>query len=179
MGHLPLRPLAVVERAGTAVVRVLFHCLSRLLHLYYPAQPRGVILATGTRRGCRQRIIAVPSADLTSYVEGLRARQRSSADADAAWQSRALALAEPIAALLAAEFGAERVLLFGSVGRGEAHVGSDIDLLVAGIPPARWFEACDAAARLAGKFPVDLVPWEACRPWVRERALAEGEVLHG
>lgn len=119
------------------------------------------------------------SAEFASYVEGLRARQRTSADADAAWQSSARTLATRIADLLAAEFTAERVQLFGSVARGEAHVGSDIDLLVAGIPAARWFEACDAAARLGGKFPVDLVPWDVCRPWVRERALAEGEVLHG
>lgn len=179
LGHLPQGPLAVAERAGTGVLRVTGRCHNRLPNLYYPAHPRGAILATGTHRGCRPRVLAVQSADLASYIEGLRARQRNSAAADASWQSHARALAAPIAALLAAEFAAERVLLFGSVGRGEAHDGSDIDLLVAGIPPARWFEACDAAARLAGKFPVDLVPWEVCRPWVRERAMAEGEVLHG
>lgn len=121
----------------------------------------------------------MPSADLTSYVEGLRLRQRLGRDADSAWQSEARALAAPIAALLTRSFAAERVLLFGSVARGEARVGSDIDLLVAGIAPERWFEACDAAARLAGRIPVDLVPWDACRPWVRARAVAEGEVLHG
>jgi predicted nucleotidyltransferase len=121
----------------------------------------------------------VSTLDLSSYVEGWRARCQVARDADAAWQAEGRAVAERIARLLVERYGAERVLLFGSVARGDAVLGSDVDLLVAGIAPERWFEVCAAADQAAGRWVTDLVPWNACRPWVRERAVAEGVVLHG
>ncbi len=121
----------------------------------------------------------MPAVDLSSYAAGLGQRAQAARAADAAWQAESRALARRVSELLVAQFGAQRVWLFGSVARSEAVVGSDLDLLVDGIAAERWFEACDAAGRLAGRVPVDLVPWAQCRPWIRERALAEGEALYG
>lgn len=116
---------------------------------------------------------------LDSYVEGLRQRRRAAVTASEAWQVDAEAAATRVCDVLVRDFGAKRVVLFGSVARGEARVGSDLDMLVDGIAPAVWFDACAAAAAAAGRVDVDLVPREACRPYVLERALAEGRVLHG
>jgi len=77
------------------------------------------------------------------------------------------------------EFGATRVVLFGSLVRGEAGPGSDIDLLVDGISPSLWFDACGAAMDAAPLAEVDMVPWDHCRAHVKARALAEGVALHG
>ena len=51
-----------------------------------------------------------------------------------------------VAEILAREFGVRRVVLFGSIARGVAHPGSDIDLAVVGLGPALTLRAmtrCD------------------------------------
>ncbi len=77
------------------------------------------------------------------------------------------------------EFGATRIVLFGSLARDEATPDSDVDLLVQGIAPARFFDAQAVADRILAPTRVDLVPVERARPLVRERAAAEGEPLYG
>lgn len=99
--------------------------------------------------------------------------------AAAAWRLDAHREALAVAQELADKFGATRVLLFGSVARGEGAPGSDIDLLVAGIAPMHWFAACAVADRVARVAYVDMAPWPGVRPSVLERALSEGEVLLG
>jgi len=72
--------------------------------------------------------------------------------------------------------GAIRVILFGSVARGEADEDSDLDLAVEGLPAARLFDAMAMAARAAGR-PVDILRLEEATPTLRERVLADGEVV--
>ncbi len=116
---------------------------------------------------------------LESYVAGLAVRRREARERAARWQAAASQEARDVALMLAREYGAVRVLMFGSVARGEGRPGGDVDLLVEGIPPERWFEACGQADSLARAARPDLVPWRSCRPEVLERALAEGVLLHG
>ncbi len=73
-------------------------------------------------------------------------------------------------------FGVTRVILFGSVARGEADEDSDLDLAVEGLPAARLFEAMARGLRAAGR-PVDLLRLEEAPATLRERVLAEGEVV--
>ena len=80
--------------------------------------------------------------------------------------------------MLADDFGATRVLLFGSLARGMAGPGSDIDLLVDGLALERLIEATVRAERLLAEARVDLVPADQIRPEVMTRALAEGVLLH-
>ncbi len=75
-----------------------------------------------------------------------------------------------------ARLGAGRVVLFGSVARGEADDDSDLDLAVLGLPGSKFFEAMSKAWTAAGR-PVDLVRLEDAPPTLRDRILAEGEVL--
>lgn len=56
------------------------------------------------------------------------------------------------------EFGAERVILFGSYARGTANVDSDVDILVIGAFPGRSVDTSVAIQmRLRPTFPVDLL----------------------
>ncbi len=122
--------------------------------------------------------MATPAA-LKSYIDGLDARRAAGDAAAAAWQSDAFSAARRVSDLLVRDFSATRVVLFGSVSRQEARVGSDVDILVEGVTAAQWFAACAAASSVAGRVDVDLVPRDGCRPYILERALAEGVVLHG
>lgn len=80
---------------------------------------------------------------------------------------------------LAARRGASNIRVFGSAARGEAVVGSDVDLLVS-------FEAGRTLLDLIGlkhdleeliKCPVDVVTDRALSPYLRDRVLAEAVPL--
>lgn len=122
---------------------------------------------------------AVPCADLSSYAAGWRARDRARAQEEVAWRARIEARLPQVVRLLAEDFGATRVLLFGSLARGTAGPESDVDLLVDGLPLERLIEATARADRLLAEANADLVPGDRVRPEVLTRALAEGILLHG
>ena len=65
--------------------------------------------------------------------------------------------------------GAERVILFGSVARGDFDGASDADVLVIGDGPLP-----DSSIQAAAEREVDLLPWTPAQ-W--RRALAEGHPL--
>jgi predicted nucleotidyltransferase len=90
---------------------------------------------------------------------------------------RARALLPSIVACLRDRFGATRIVLFGSLVRGDFGSQSDIDLLVSGIQPEQFFHACAAVDALSGEFFVDIAPAEKARPFAVEAARDEGEVL--
>jgi predicted nucleotidyltransferase len=120
----------------------------------------------------------VPRAGLSSYAAGWQARDRLRQQRAAEWRSRMEACLPQVARMLADDFGATRVLLFGSFARGIAVPGSDIDLLVDGLPMERLIEATVRAERLLAEARVDLVPADQIRPEVMTEALAEGVLLH-
>lgn len=119
------------------------------------------------------------TTDLSSYVEGWRERARSRRAREAAYRESLSSRLEEVVDMLVRDFEVRRVVLFGSMGRGEARSGSDVDLLVEGLEPNRLIEASAAADRLLRVGHVDLVPAEIARPEVRARAEEEGTVLHG
>jgi len=119
-----------------------------------------------------------PRAGLSSYAAGWQARDRLRQQQAAEWRSRMEARLPQVARMLADDFGATRVLLFGSLARGMAGPGSDIDLLVDGLALERLIEATVRAERLLAEARVDLVPADQIRPEVMTRALAEGVLLH-
>jgi predicted nucleotidyltransferase len=62
--------------------------------------------------------------------------------------------------------GAREVYVFGSAAKGIMHEGSDVDLAVAGLPPAAFFRAM-AAASDALRRPLDLVDLDEDNPFTR------------
>lgn len=78
---------------------------------------------------------------------------------------------------LVREFGAKRIILFGSLVRGRFSAGSDIDLAVEGIPHSDYFAALTAANRLTRLW-VDLKPLEDLDPHFRQCVLTTGEQVY-
>jgi len=81
-----------------------------------------------------------------------------------------------IAAMLRRDFGATRVLLFGSLVKGRFNARSDIDLAVADLPPNLLFLAIAQAGKLS-EFPIDLKPLEALSEHFLRRIMESGEEI--
>ncbi|MEN9232449.1 MAG: nucleotidyltransferase domain-containing protein [Thermostichus sp. DG02_5_bins_236] len=95
----------------------------------------------------------------------LRSRQQA---ADQAWKEVA-----QMAQVLRQDFGASRVVVFGSLAKGRFAEESDIDLAVAGIPKERFFEALAKVNRHSRRW-VDLKPLEDLDPYFCQRILQTG-----
>lgn len=74
--------------------------------------------------------------------------------------------------------GVARLALFGSVLRGDAHAGSDVDLIVEFAPGAksyaRFFALAELLEERLGRR-VELVTTEALSPFIGPRILAESQ----
>jgi predicted nucleotidyltransferase len=91
---------------------------------------------------------------------------------------KARGVAGSLARLLKEKYGVRRVLLVGSLARGDSRPGSDIDLAVEGLGAADLFRAGAELEREAEGFEVDLVPLEDASPDFRLAAEREGIELH-
>lgn len=110
----------------------------------------------------------------------VRRRNAEDAAARAAKRERAWAAAGACAALLRERFGAERVVVFGSLVAEEGRwfgVRSDIDLAAWGIRDADYFAAVGELQSVDGEFEVDLVAMERCPAHLREPIEANGVTL--
>ena len=111
--------------------------------------------------------IDIDATMLERYRTGLRARETRRL---ALLEERLRALragAAAAAAVLKRDFGATRVVLFGSAAHGHGiHERSDIDLAVEGVPPALFWSAAAAAER-AARFELDLVDLAYAKPGLR------------
>jgi predicted nucleotidyltransferase len=79
------------------------------------------------------------------------------------------------AANLLLGMGASEVFIFGSATRNELRPGSDVDIAVRGLPPARFFTAVSRATDALGQ-QVDLVDLDDPTPTVRY-ILGSGELI--
>lgn len=113
-----------------------------------------------------------------SYIEAWqkRLRQERKALDQAAQQARKQA--QVCAKALGEEYRAERVYLIGSLARGSSfHPRSDIDLVVAGIAPERYFAVLADIAERASR-EVDLILLESATPALLECVANEGVLLY-
>lgn len=90
-------------------------------------------------------------------------------------KAQAMTGAEACVRLLTEQFGARRVILFGSLaGKRVWHGQSDIDLAVEGLAPSEFFRAYSACRDLLPRdLDLDLVPLEKACPEMRARILEE------
>lgn len=112
------------------------------------------------------------------YLDGWRARAQASEAARRTRLERGRQVAEALASLLATRFGARRVVLVGSIARGDASRASDIDLAVEGLEGAALFRAGAACEDRSEGFSVDLVPLEDASEAMIEQVARDGIVLH-
>jgi predicted nucleotidyltransferase len=73
--------------------------------------------------------------------------------------------------------GATKIILYGSMARGDFHAGSDIDLCVEGLPGISYFHAVGECLRDI-ESPVSIVPLQNTWGYFRQRILQEGKVIY-
>jgi predicted nucleotidyltransferase len=84
-------------------------------------------------------------------------------------REKALEIAKAIAKLLRKEFGATKVVLFGSIVYPERFSPwSDIDIAVYGIRADQFYKAVAASFEIAHDFHIDIVDPIDCYPPIRE-----------
>ena len=103
------------------------------------------------------------------------ARQRSRVEAR---RAEARSAASVAADLLRRDFGATRILVYGSVARGgDFTEHSDVDLLAWGIPAEREFSAVAACLGVSGEIRVNLAVAESSTTSLLAAAQREGDEL--
>lgn len=113
---------------------------------------------------------------LERYRRSAREREDAQNRRLAARRERAWELAHLAAALLKQEFGATRVVLFGSLLHSDLfHVHSDIDLVVWDVQ--HYYRAVAHLLDLDPEINFDLVPAEDAKPAILELAEKEGVEL--
>jgi len=89
----------------------------------------------------------------------------------------ALKVAKKISGELTKQFGAKRVVLFGSLSRGDFSSCSDIDLAVWGIPAYDFFRAVAFACGISDVWKVEVIDAQDCSDTLRKVILEEGTEL--
>lgn len=106
-----------------------------------------------------------------------RRREKQSAEI-ASRRERAIMVAHKAAKLLKDQFGADEVILFGSL---VLRVGftrwSDIDLASRGISSENYLTAMDTVLHLDPEFKIDLIELETCPPALLKSIEEEGRPL--
>ena len=98
-------------------------------------------------------------------LQGVKAARR-----DKAWQA-----AFQAADLLKKEFGASRVVVFGSLAHEDWFTPwSDLDLAAWGIAPSQFYRAVAAVINIASGIDIDLVDLEGCSTGLRDAIEREG-----
>ena len=88
---------------------------------------------------------------------------------------RAWEVARRGADLLRSRFGAEKIVVFGSLTNRELfHIRSDVDLAVWGLPDKLYFRASSAVLDISPEFLVDLVPFTDASDSLRRTIETEG-----
>jgi predicted nucleotidyltransferase len=114
--------------------------------------------------------------EMLEYIEAYRRRAQEQQKVIARRAEKAYEIALSCARRLVEEFGADRVLLIGSLAEGYFRATSDIDLVVQGLSPRLFFRASAQIARAAGDFEVDLIPWETYK--YKTEVLEKGRLLY-
>jgi uncharacterized protein len=117
----------------------------------------------------------IDPAKMAQYRETARRRQAEREQALLERRQQALALAHEAARLLRQRFGAERVILFGSLARDTAvHAHTDVDLAVWGLPEKEYLRAVSSLLDLGNDISIDLVRLEEASLRLRQLVETEG-----
>ncbi|ANV85637.1 hypothetical protein AWQ21_10250 [Picosynechococcus sp. PCC 7003] len=115
-------------------------------------------------------------ADTDYFAYWQREKQRRAAIAQQL-QQQARAMLPELVSILVTQFQVTRIILFGSLVRGNFDEQSDLDLAVAGLAPQDFFRAY-AMVNDHSPFPVDLKPLEAVDDSFRAKVERMGECLY-
>ncbi len=118
--------------------------------------------------------------DLKRYRDAARRRaaSRTLTPADAAARADLLKRVRSAAAMLRTRYGAQRVILFGSLAHEAWYAAdSDVDLAVEGLAGDTIWRAWRAVEEIVGDRPVDLVEVETARESLRSAIERTGVLL--
>lgn len=114
---------------------------------------------------------------MQAYIRTAQRRQKVYADQMQQRYQQGWEVARQGARLLKEDFGASRVVVFGSLlDADRIYPRSDIDLAVWGMDPKLYFKAVACLQDLDPEFGVDLVEPETAYPHIRE-AISQGVAL--
>ncbi len=117
----------------------------------------------------------LPEEKWLEYRRGAQERRRRRRQTLAKRRERAWHVAREAARILKEEFGASRVVVFGSLlNERFFHLRSDVDLAVWGLDPALYLKALGRLLSLDPAIPVDLIEAEHAPPALQERIQKEG-----
>ena len=120
----------------------------------------------------------IPPDKMEVYRQSARAREAMAKQAMLQRRETAWAVARRAADILKKDFGATRVVAFGSLAHGAwFNSRSDIDLMAEGIAPEAFWRAWCALDRLGEQLEIDLVAGEAVSGRLREEIEREGVEL--
>ncbi|MBI5305600.1 MAG: nucleotidyltransferase domain-containing protein [Chloroflexi bacterium] len=118
-------------------------------------------------------VLEMTPEELTKY--SLRPKRRPNLAQQKQLMARAMRQARRAAELLKRDFGATRVVLFGSLAHRLWFTRwSDIDLAVWGIAPREFYRAAGIVADMPSKFKIEVVDPETCRASVLEEIEEDG-----
>jgi len=118
---------------------------------------------------------AITAEEMSVYRATAQERHHRRQDALRKRRSRALTVANKLAAMLRTQFGATRVMLFGSSIQSNCYSRtSDIDLAVWGIAPSHFYIAVAHCQDQDPEFAVDLIDMEDCPPNLHKSIVDEG-----
>jgi uncharacterized protein len=109
---------------------------------------------------------------MQSYILGARNREKTRLAQLKERQNQGLEIAKQAAKLLRQEFGATRVILFGSMLKPHIHQSSDIDLAAWNLPKSDYFQAVGKLQGLS-EFAIDLIEPDKAPAYIIE-AIAQG-----
>jgi len=74
-------------------------------------------------------------------------------------------------------YGASKVILYGSVARGDYNTNSDIDICFEGMPDKNYFPAV-ARCLMESQRRVSILDFTSIKGYLKQRILKEGKILY-
>lgn len=122
--------------------------------------------------------VSLTPKDIEAYRRSALQGKPKRQEAVKARQSRAWQVAREAARILKKQFGAQKVMVFGSlVHPALFHRQSDVDLVVWGLVGRDYFRAASVLLDIDPSISIDLVAFEDARPGLQEVVLKEGREL--
>lgn len=116
--------------------------------------------------------------EMSGYRRAAQRRWQAQRQETAKRRRKAWRLARRAATFLKQEYGATRVVVFGSLSHGGwFHARSDLDLAVEGLKPGVIWRAWSAVEQLAPGFQVDLIELETATERLCQRIREQGKEL--
>ncbi|MEL6938275.1 MAG: nucleotidyltransferase domain-containing protein [Cyanobacteria bacterium J06598_1] len=110
------------------------------------------------------------------YIDYWKARQVEYDAQCKVWEQEAWVDVKSVSALLRSQFGATKIVVFGSLVKDRFGEDSDIDLAVEGMNSRDLFKALVAVNKCSRR-EIDLKPMEDLDPYFKQRVLETGTMI--